>query len=250
MSYKTKLALVLFFLGLVGILSMLAADINLDQLPAEVTHSFTKTQLKFLSLVNPTILLLIAVAVGINVHRQAGLRVPLLEQYLCKKPNESSPASVMKPGLAGGVLAGIVIVLTGALGTYFLKEELQLLGENLQLPLVTRLLYGGITEELLLRFGFMSFLAWAIVKITESKSNTTYWLAILLAAFLFAALHLPVVYQTVAAPSAGLILYILAGNTLGGLIFGWLYWKKGLEAAIIGHMGAHIVMFAADKLIL
>jgi uncharacterized membrane protein YjjP (DUF1212 family) len=34
----------------------------------------------------------------------------------------------------------------------------------------------------------------------------------------------------------------LALNGLAGVAFGYLYWKHGLEAAIAGHMSAHVVM--------
>ena len=30
-------------------------------------------------------------------------------------------------------------------------------------------------------------------------------------------------------------------NLCAGMVFGWLYWKKGLEAAFIAHMTAHVV---------
>jgi membrane protease YdiL (CAAX protease family) len=46
-----------------------------------------------------------------------------------------------------------------------------------------------------------------------------------------------------------LISYIILGNSLGGLIFGWLYWKKGLEAAFIAHIMSHVVMVAAEQLV-
>ena len=31
-------------------------------------------------------------------------------------------------------------------------------------------------------------------------------------------------------------------NAVGGIIFGWLYWKKGLESAMISHFSADIVL--------
>jgi membrane protease YdiL (CAAX protease family) len=36
----------------------------------------------------------------------------------------------------------------------------------------------------------------------------------------------------------------------GGLIFGWLYWKKGLESAFIAHVFIHVVLVIADGLII
>jgi membrane protease YdiL (CAAX protease family) len=31
-------------------------------------------------------------------------------------------------------------------------------------------------------------------------------------------------------------------NGIGGVVFGWLYWKKGLESAMIAHFSADIVL--------
>ena len=31
-------------------------------------------------------------------------------------------------------------------------------------------------------------------------------------------------------------------NGIGGVVFGWLYWKRGLEAAMIAHFSADIVL--------
>jgi membrane protease YdiL (CAAX protease family) len=31
-------------------------------------------------------------------------------------------------------------------------------------------------------------------------------------------------------------------NGLGGIVFGYLYWKRGLEAAMIAHFSADIVL--------
>ena len=46
-----------------------------------------------------------------------------------------------------------------------------------------------------------------------------------------------------------LLLYLLLGNAAGGLIFGWLYWQKGLESAMLAHIFAHVVMVLAELLV-
>ncbi|PKL71234.1 MAG: CPBP family intramembrane metalloprotease, partial [Methanobacteriales archaeon HGW-Methanobacteriales-2] len=39
-------------------------------------------------------------------------------------------------------------------------------------------------------------------------------------------------------------------NGIGAIIFGWLYWKKGLESAMISHFSADIVLHVMFPLIL
>jgi membrane protease YdiL (CAAX protease family) len=38
-------------------------------------------------------------------------------------------------------------------------------------------------------------------------------------------------------------------NGLGGLAFGWLYWKRGLESAIMAHFSADIVLHVITPLV-
>jgi membrane protease YdiL (CAAX protease family) len=40
-----------------------------------------------------------------------------------------------------------------------------------------------------------------------------------------------------------MLAYVLAGNTVFGIVAGYLYWTWGLETAILAHAGAHVVVF-------
>ena len=117
------------------------------------------------------------------------------------------------------------------------------------MPLLTRLLYGGIVEELLLRWGIMSLFVWlawrrerrapagpVLVRLDGS------WLR---PPLLFAAGHLPVLHLLIPDPPAWLIGLVLAANALPGMLFGWLFWRRGLEAAIGAHALAHLFGWAA-----
>jgi ABC-type sulfate transport system permease component len=59
------------------------------------------------------------------------------------------------------------------------------------------------------------------------------------AALIFAAGHLPVVVSqlelTLAIAARTLLL-----NTLAGLLFGWLFWRHNLEAAMVAHASTHL----------
>ena len=111
------------------------------------------------------------------------------------------------------------------------------------IPLATRLLYGGVTEELLTRWGMMSFFAWILWRSTGGGQVRAFimWAAIVIAAALFAAGHLPFLFTIAAQPRPALVLAVLTGNFIPGLIFGWLFWRRGLEAAILSHGFAHFI---------
>lgn len=114
---------------------------------------------------------------------------------------------------------------------------------------VVGILYGGVVEELLLRLLVMSLFVLILWKLSGgSKANTVisdriYITAIVLAALLFAAGHLPITAQTLGL-SAGTIIRCFVLNGLGGIGFGYLYWKKGLAYSMVAHAATHVFMQA------
>ena len=66
-----------------------------------------------------------------------------------------------------------------------------------------------------------------------------YITAIILAALLFAAGHLPATAQLLGL-STPIVIRAFVLNGVAGLGFGYLFWKKGLSYAILAHMLVHI----------
>jgi membrane protease YdiL (CAAX protease family) len=68
------------------------------------------------------------------------------------------------------------------------------------------------------------------------------WIAIVVVAVAFGLAHLP------ATAAIGLPIDTLVAsraivlNGIGGVAFGWLYWRYGLESAMVGHFSADIVL--------
>jgi hypothetical protein len=240
MNPKLKLGIVLFVLGFLGILSILTATLPLPEELAALPPALVNV----LILINPTILLLVAVAVGTWLYDKVGFKVPVISSLLNIEPIDTKKVFVqqLKYGVSLGLLAGAAIMLVVKIYGFFIADELKMIDNQMELTLLARFMYGGITEELLLRFGLMTFLVWIIFKLTKKLNSTVYWIAIALSTLLFALGHFPVVFLAISEPSFTLLSYILIGNSIAGLVFGWLYWKKGLEAAIIAHAFAHVAM--------
>jgi membrane protease YdiL (CAAX protease family) len=102
--------------------------------------------------------------------------------------------------------------------------------------------YGGIAEELQLRLFLMTLLVWLFATFARRQpAPAVYWSAIVIAALLFGAGHLPA-----AAKLWGLsdivVFRTIALNAIAGLVFGWLYWRRGIEMAMLGHFSADIVL--------
>ena len=75
------------------------------------------------------------------------------------------------------------------------------------------------------------------------------WTAIVITALLFGAGHLP----TTAAmlPLTPLVVArALLLNGIGGIVFGWLYWKRDLLAAMLAHFSADVVLHVVTPLLI
>lgn len=113
------------------------------------------------------------------------------------------------------------------------------------LGLVSSVLYGGIIEEVLLRLGVMTLMVWVLWKIRGTLSPWMYIVAIGASALLFAAGHLPITFQLLCQPGSDctpLVVRALLLNGIGGVGFGYLYWRHGLGAAMLAHMLTHVLM--------
>lgn len=246
MSHKLKLGIVLFVLGTVGVLSLLSVHIPLESLPKAATERFSEQELKWLMLINPMFLTILAILMGTALCDKVNLKAPVIESLLGVKEPEFSIVAPLKSGAIFGIISGIIILIIAAVYQSVLPAEFIALGAKMDITPAARLLYGGISEELLMRYGFMTLVIWTIFKISKSLKNMTYIIGILLSSLLFALGHLPIVFTTVKEPGILLISYIIIGNSAAGILFGWQYWKKGLEAAMIAHMFAHLTMMAGE----
>lgn len=105
-------------------------------------------------------------------------------------------------------------------------------------------LYGGITEEVLLRVFLMGVMAWLASRALPSKEAlrpTAAWVAITVATVIFGLGHLPATASF--SPLTGtVVLRALLLNGVGGMVFGWLYWRHSLMAAMVAHFTADLVL--------
>lgn len=65
------------------------------------------------------------------------------------------------------------------------------------------------------------------------------WLAIAVAAAVFALGHLPALAQSLEL-SAPVVARTLGLNLLAGLAYGWLFWRRSLETAMLAHATTHV----------
>jgi len=241
-----------------GVLSFLLIDLSafLANLPmtAGLELPFRPFFIKLLSVVQTAILLSIAILIGVRLAPVVKLSAPAAEALA----GGNRVAPVLKPqvlpGVIAGVIAGVAILSIWLLFRPNLPPLFVTRAENLNrsMPILTRLFYGGFTEELLLRWGLMTLLVWAGWRIFQrgrGAPRAIYFVsAIVISSVVFGIGHLPLVRALAVDYTLPIVALIVLANSLFGLIAGYLYWRKGLEAAIIAHMSTHIVIVTAIHL--
>lgn len=255
-AFKTRLFVILFLLGLLGVVSLLLIDLSavaaLVPRPTRELPPITPA-LKLLTLVQPSLILAVAVVIGVALAPRVGLSAPVAEALAGDGDVFTSLRPQLVPGVIGGLAGGLSIVLISLLTKPLLSAAAvaRICSFSKLLPLPTRFLYGGVTEELLLRWGFMTLIVWAAWRVLRKGRNvpTTgcFVGAILLSSLVFGAGHLPVAYLLLRDSfGAALVLFVILANSAFGVIAGYLYWRRGLESAMIAHILCHLTLALAS----
>ena len=185
---------------------------------------------------------------GLRMGPRAGLDAPWLRALATGRPRPDVPWARC---LGIGVGVGAVLVGLSLLVDPHLPPPLHPLPEPGAAAAWKGLLasfYGGIGEEVQLRLFLMTLVVWIGARLRRrSPTAPLYWLAIVATALLFGAGHLPAAAD-VWPLTPLVVLRTLLLNGIAGMAFGWLYWRRGLEAAMFAHFCADLVLHVAVPL--
>lgn len=236
-----------FILLAASILSVIAVIPYALTLQGEIlkTVDLPLPLLLLISIIQNTVLFGVLIFIGLKLTKITGLGLPILESYIDKSSTDINLKSIFKISVLLGVITGIVIIILDSLFTKIGVD----MADQVSFPLWQGFLasfYGGISEEILVRLFAMTLIAWIFSKLIRSKDKVTknnfiIWLSIIIASLLFGLGHLPATAMiTTLTPLV--IFRALLLNGIGGVVFGWLYWKKGLESSMIAHFSADITL--------
>ena len=238
-------SVVALFLVLPYAFAMIPVDVNAKLPPLYI--------LVPLQVLQSAIFLGLLTLAGLFFANRTGLGAPIIEAWL----DGENVWGRLKPVLLPSILVGIIgtLVILGLEVLVFqpaMNRESPAAAAALSLwyqpPAWMGLLasfFGGIAEEIQVRLFALSLLVWLasfIFKTPEGRpSATAFWVANLLAAVLFGLGHLPL--TSMLAPLTPLIVTrAVVLNGLLGLAFGYLYWKRGLQSAMIAHFSADLLL--------
>jgi len=190
--------------------------------------------------------LVAAIAVGQYFGSPVGLGTPVLDalrsgESAADRVRSFAPVAVLAGAGVGVLLIVIDLGLLLATGGPTVVSGLP--------PLWTRVLatvYGGVFEELLMRFGLVSLFVWVAWKVRRADdggpTDAGVWAAIVLASVIFGLGHLPIAAASGAVITPYLVVRALLLNGLAGIVFGWMYWRNGIEAAMLSHFTADVTL--------
>lgn len=226
-------------LGLVGVAALLLQPLPPALLAsAPALRELPPVLVRLLVLLNPLLLLTAMAAIGAACAPRVGLRSALAGDALARLD-------------ARAALAVVIAVVDAALAPWLGSAWQQVVAQANAAPwlpaLLLGVLYGGITEEVVMRWGLMAQVAWGAMAVQRrvrggspgQPSALVAWLAIAVAAAVFALGHLPALAQSLEL-SGPVVARTLGLNLLAGIAYGWLFWRRSLETAMLAHATTHL----------
>lgn len=194
------------------------------------------------------------VALGILLARKVGIEAPILQGWLYRT-GTPRPAGWLRTPLLCGLAIGVLVFFLYFLVFLPLIPQWPL-AEEAALPVWKRFLmcfYGAINIELLMRYFLLSMFLWLFRKITADGSPKSgpgiFWPANIIVAVIFAAAHLPAAKNLMALTPI-VLAAVLLPTALVALAFGYLTWKRGIEAAMLAHFSADFIARVIGPMIL
>jgi len=141
---------------------------------------------------------------------------------------------IIYPAVISGILVGLAIFLSDK--TLFRSSLLSGVHPPFWAGALASI-YGAVNEEVLLRlflFTLVYFVLNKTFRFGADKRVLVFWITNVLVALIFGAGHIPAALK-LASPSAFEIFRVLFLNGIAGVVFGWLYWSRGLWTAMAAH---------------
>jgi membrane protease YdiL (CAAX protease family) len=183
-------------------------------------------------------------ASGLLLGPKIGLGAPLLTALLTRSPG-ALRGVVKVIGLAAGIglSLGLFLWLLRLATVESLPPTLPELGHRGAIGGLLVSVGAAIAEEVWLRLGVMTILAWVLVRALGQRHLTPgiAWVAIVISALVFGAIHLPQLAAAGAASTIGITATML-GNSVVGIACGWLFWKHGIVPPIVAHFAIDLVL--------
>jgi hypothetical protein len=251
-----RCAIMLWLAGVGGACLLMPYVMSLPSFAAaEARTGLAGWQLVLISCAQTSVLMAIVVTLGLWASRKAGFTTPLLHAWLGRVPLPAGFArgmliSAFTGCVAGGLMLGLEVAVFKPAGVLALFAK-QIATPPAPWRSVLASFYGAIDEEILLRLCLLSLIALGLRRLSGTSkaglSSRVFWSANLIAALMFGLGHLPATAALVPLTTL-VVLRALLLNGLGGIVFGALYLRFGLESAMVAHFCCDIMLHVLTAL--
>jgi membrane protease YdiL (CAAX protease family) len=198
-------------------------------------------------------------ALGLRAAAPFGRGAPILET-LGSAGKLPPPSPLRRLGvalLAGVVMGGILLAALMLLASVepLLKARLAARADQPSWMPWVLATEASILEEIVFRLFLLSGVVWLATRLFGKKREmkkkqqeapqdappTVVWVAIGISALAFGLIHLPS-WMAVVNPTPFLVAAVLALNGVAGVALGQVYWRWGIEAAILCHFAGDMML--------
>ncbi len=186
---------------------------------------------------------------GSVLSSRTGLAAPMIDGLLQGDVSWTALRALFLPALLYGFIALLVFfVLFYGIIRYFLdNHSFQTMRKfHHALGLDGAILYGGVVEEIIARWGIMNLSVFFIMLFTGHREIINLWFAIIATALLYTSTQLPAYFAAGCKKNRRTMIAVLIPHLWLTTVFGLLFWYYGLLTAILAHMFFHFGWFLYD----
>ncbi len=140
-----------------------------------------------------------------------------------------------------GIILALIVILNDFLffGGQIFDKLKSLSGSSIMDRLKT-IYVASVGEEILFRLFILSLILFILSKLFKNLISLNKWLAIIISGLLFGLAH----YSQISGNESILnIIRTIILNGIGGVVFGWLFYYKGIIASMIAHILADFIIY-------
>ena len=224
-----------------------------SSLTPEVMKTITLITMVLFTLAQAVFFTIPLSGLGLLFAKWTGLDAPFVRALLYRLPKPAPLGrALLIAAVSGAAAGGLLLVLSQYIFGPLMANSMAAAG--IAIPDVRWSWWEGLlasmgaafNEEVCLRLFLLNGLAWfgnlLLGKKTGRPGTALLWTANILSALAFGALHIPNILVIGMAVDVVTVSTALIMNGIIGILFGWLYWRYGLESAIVSHFAADIIL--------
>ncbi|KTD13670.1 CAAX amino terminal protease self- immunity [Legionella gratiana] len=240
MTLNWPLIIVLFCLSIPGVIIAIKRLIYF--LLPDNSEELKKRISRFAILQTLFMVFILSIA-GAVLSPTTGLRAPKLEALLQGTTGISTLLPIVLPTVLYAFFGLLIfcVLYYGVIKRIIDEKSLEIM-EKIRSTLGVDgcILYGGVVEEVIARWGLMNLTAFFGLLFAKQYLNLAIWISIFISGLIFALGQLPAYIAAGCTSSRRFLYSFMLLSLYQSLLFGYLFWQYGLITAILAHMLFHL----------